>query len=186
MSEKIDYTLIRSDRKTISISVTSEGLIVRAPRSARIAEINRILSEKSGWIRKHLKQAEDLSAVKDAMPKLTTAELTLLKKKAATVIPERLRLYAPLIGVSYGRVTIRCQHTRWGSCSSKGDLNFNCLLMLAPIAVLDSVVVHELCHRKYMDHSDLFYAEVLRVFPQYFECHQWLKTNGPFLLAKIE
>lgn len=186
MNEKIDYTLIRSDRKTISISVTSDGLIVRAPRTARIAEINRILSEKTAWIRKHLKQAEELSAVKDAVPKLTADELALLKKKATAIIPERLRHYAPLIGVSYGKVSIRCQHTRWGSCSSKGDLNFNCLLMLVPPAVLDSVVVHELCHRKYMDHSDRFYAEVLRVFPQYFECHHWLKTNGPLLLAKIE
>ena len=94
------------------------------------------------------------------------------------VIPERVRHFAPLIGVDYGRITIRCQRTRWGSCSAKGNLSFNCLLMLLPNEVVDSVVVHELCHRKHMNHSPLFYAEIERVFPEYRKCSKWLKENG--------
>ena len=93
--------------------------------------------------------------------------------------------YAPQIGVDYGRITIRCQRTRWGSCSAKGNLNFNCLLMLAPPEVLDSVVVHELCHRREMNHSPRFYALVLRVFPDYHRWDRWLKDNGPALMARI-
>ena len=94
--------------------------------------------------------------------------------------------YAPLVGVSYGRITIRCQRTRWGSCSSKGNLNFNCLLMLAPPEVLDCIVVHELCHRKEMNHSQRFYAEVLRVMPDYRERYKWLKENGHMLMAMLD
>ena len=93
--------------------------------------------------------------------------------------------YAPIVGVSYGRITIRSQRSRWGSCSSNGNLNFNCLLMLVPPGVLDSVVVHELCHRKEMNHSPRFYAEVLRVLPDYRERDRWLKENGAMLMARL-
>ena len=86
--------------------------------------------------------------------------------------------------MEYGRVTIRAQRTRWGSCTARGDLSFNCLLMLAPPEAIDSVVVHELCHRRHMDHSPAFYTEVLRAFPDYHEWQRWLKENGPVLLAR--
>ena len=83
-----------------------------------------------------------------------------LADKARIFIPERVKYYAEVIGVDYGRITIRCQKTRWGSCSSKGNLNFNCLLMLMPSEVIDYVVVHELCHIKQMNHSKAFWKEV--------------------------
>ncbi len=112
------------------------------------------------------------------MKPLTDAERKELIIKAKAVIPQRVQYYAPIVGVDYGRITIRCQRTRWGSCSSKGNLNFNCLLMLMPEKVIDSVVVHELCHRKHMNHSAQFYAEVERVFPEYKKCRAWLKEHG--------
>ena len=112
-------------------------------------------------------------------------ELNELKRKAKSIIPERAAYYAALIGVSYGRISIRSQRTKWGSCSAKGNLNFNCLLMLAPPEVLDSVVVHELCHRKEMNHSKQFYDEVLRVFPEYKKWNKWLKDNGAALMARL-
>lgn len=91
-------------------------------------------------------------------------------------------LYAEKLGVTYGRITIRCQKSRWGSCSSRGDLSFNCTLMKCPPEALDSVVAHELCHRKEMNHSARFYAEVLRVFPDYPKWHRWLKETGSLYL----
>ena len=81
--------------------------------------------------------------------------------QAVKTIPEKVRYYAPLVGVTYGRITIRNQRTRWGSCSSKGNLYFNCLLMLAPPEVLESVVVHELCHRKEMNHSKMKWNQLM-------------------------
>ena len=101
-------------------------------------------------------------------------------------IPERAALLAKRIGVEYNRITIRCQKTRWGSCSSKGNLSFNCLLMLTPPEVIDSVIVHELCHLKYMDHSEKFYAEVQKYCPDYRRCNSWLKKNGKVLMMRVE
>ena len=90
------------------------------------------------------------------------------------------------MGVTYGRITIRSQHTLWGSCSSKGNLNFNCLLMLTPPEVLDYVVVHELCHRKEMNHSARFWAEVEHVLSDYEIRRKWLRENGTALISRLE
>ena len=105
--------------------------------------------------------------------------------RAAAIIPPRVRHYAALLGVTYGRITIRNQKTRWGSCTSDGNLNFNCLLVETPPEVLDSVVVHELCHRIHQNHSKAFYAEIARVFPDYDRCAKWLKENGGLLIMRM-
>ena len=90
-----------------------------------------------------------------------------------------------MLGAEFNRVTIRCQKTRWGSCSAKKNLNFNCLLMLAPAEVIDSVVAHEVCHLKEMNHGARFYALVREIFPDYDRCNRWLKDNGKLLMARI-
>ena len=105
--------------------------------------------------------------------------------KASIDNSKRVRHFAPLIGVDYGRITIRNQRTRGGSCSSKGNINFNCLLMLLPDDVIDYVVVHELCHRKQMNHSPKFYAEIEKVFTEYQRCQKWLKENGGMYLRRL-
>jgi predicted metal-dependent hydrolase len=112
-------------------------------------------------------------------------EIRALADRALKVIPERAAHFAPLVGVQYGRITIRNQKTRWGSCSSKGNLNFNCLLMLAPPEVLDYVIVHELCHRKEMNHSPRFWSEVAKVIPDYKKHEKWLKTEGTRLMRRM-
>ncbi len=101
------------------------------------------------------------------------------------IIPDKVRFYAEKIGVDYGRVTIRNQKTRWGSCSAKGNLNFNCLLMLAPEDVLDYVVIHELCHRKEMNHSPRFWSEVAKIMPDYKNSKIWLKENGNDIIRRM-
>ena len=161
-------------------------LIIRAPYLATDREIARFIQSHQSRIDSHLSKAQRREQELKAVRRLTEQELQDLAARALKVIPERVAHYAPLIGVTYGRITIRNQRTRWGSCSAKGNLNFNCLLMLAPPGVLDSVVVHELCHRKHMNHSAAFYAEVLRVFPDYWAQHGWLKVHGDQLLAMQE
>ncbi len=177
--------IIRSRRKTIGIEITPDGrLLVRAPMRMPERTILRFVEEKRPWIEKHLEKVKaDNTQQADV---LTEEELRVLREKAGRVIPERVGYYALRIGVTYGRITIRTQKTRWGSCSGKGNLNFNCLLMLAPAEALDSVIVHELCHRKEMNHSARFYAEVLRVFPEYKKWNAWLKKNGPGLMRRVK
>ena len=102
-----------------------------------------------------------------------------------TVIPDRVRHFAPMVGVTYGRITIRNQRSRWGSCSGKGNLNFNCLLMLTPSFCLDYVVVHELCHRLEMNHSPAFWAQVERVLPDYRKSRDWLKEHEKELIGRL-
>lgn len=83
--------------------------------------------------------------------------------------------FAEQIGVTYGRITIRSQKTRWGSCSSKGNLNFNYRLYYMPEELMDYVIIHELCHRRHMNHSKEFWAEVERYCPDYRERRKKLK-----------
>ena len=181
----MEYQIIRSSRRTLALQVKNGQLIVRAPHKARDADIQKFVQKNMAWIEKQLKKAQARSERARGVTPMTPDQLAQLKKQAAEVIPERVSHYAALMGVSYGRITIRCQRTRWGSCSSKGNLNFNCLLMLAPPQVLDSVVVHELCHREQMNHSPRFYARLLAVFPEYYEWHDWLKQNGDALFARL-
>ena len=140
------------------------------------------MEEKSGWIEKHLAQLRRQSG--SAEPAFTAGQLRQLAEAARQDLPRRVARFAPLVGVSYGRITIRAQKSRWGSCSSKGNLNFNCLLMLCPEEVRDYVVVHELCHRKEMNHSKAFWSEVEKVLPHYMESVKWLKNAGSILMMK--
>ena len=179
----MDYELIRSDRRTVSAQIKGGKLIVRAPRRMPESQINAFLAKHKRWIETHLTASEERKRAADTLPTFTPEQIRVLAERAKKVISERVAYYAPKVGVSYGRITIRLQGTRWGSCSSLGNLNFNCLLMLAPLGTIDSVVVHELCHRKQMNHSPRFYREVLRVYPNYYEDQRWLKEEGHRLLV---
>ena len=180
-------TVIRSNRKTISIQVNPDLTVtVRAPKRLPQREIDRILKEKESWINKHIdkiKNRKEKYNSANAKP-FNREEIEELANKALQYIPKRVEYYSKIIGVSYGRVTIRNQKTRWGSCSSKGNLNFNCLLMLTPPEVIDYVVVHELCHRKEMNHSKAFWSEVEKVIPNYKDYVRWLKNEGSQIIIR--
>ena len=179
-------TVIRSNRKTVAIQVNSDlSVTVRAPYSASEKDIEEILKKKEAWISRHIEKIKKTKERFEAEPteKLTREKVIALAEEALKVIPERVEYFAKVIGVTYGKITVRNQKTRWGSCSSKGNLNFNCLLMLAPPEVLDYVVVHELCHRKQMNHSKAFWSEVEKVFPDYKEARKWLKEDGSQMIT---
>lgn len=179
------YKLIRSNRKSIAIEVRAEGILVRAPLQATQAAITAFVNNKADWIKKAQAKIAAAPTPPPVENPLSMEEIRELANRALQYIPERVRYYAPLVGVNFGRITIRNQRSRWGSCSAKGNLNFNCLLMLTPPEVIDSVVVHELCHRKEMNHSKAFYSEVLRVFPDYWKWDKWLKENGDKLMRRM-
>lgn len=179
-------TVIRSNRKTVAIQVNSNlSVTVRAPRSVSEKDIEEILKKKEAWISKHIEKIKETKERVEAEPteKLTREKVIALAEEALKVIPERVEYFAKVIGVTYGKITVRNQKTRWGRCSSKGNLNFNCLLMLAPPEVLDYVVVHELCHRKQMNHSKAFWLEVEKVLPDYKEVRKWLKEEGSQMIT---
>jgi len=178
-------TVIRSRRRTIGIEISKpDEVTVRVPLRCPETEIRKALAERKDWIAKHLEKVRQREAEAQGLPPVSAEEIRRLADRARVYFPARVRMFAGLIGVTYGRITIRNQHTRWGSCSSKGNLNFNCLLMLCPPQVIDYVVVHELCHRKELNHSPRFWAEVERILPEYRTYEKWLKKNGHVLMAR--
>lgn len=177
--EQINYQVIRSDRKTLALQILPDGtVVVRCPQKATREQISRFVADHEDWIRKHI-------AKKPQVTKLTANQIRELAERAKISIPPLVAAWAKKLGVSYGRITIRNQRTRWGSCSSCGNLNFNCMLMLAPPQILEYVIVHELCHRKHMDHSPAFWALVQHHLPDQEVCRRWLKQNGSRLLAQM-
>lgn len=177
--------VVRSNRKTLAIEINNQEILVRAPFFVRDEEIAEFIDEKKSWIEKHLKRIKVRQEALENIEPYTMDEIRILAEKALQIIPGKVKYYASLIGVDYGRITIRNQRSRWGSCSSAGNLNFNCLLMELPDEIIDSVVVHELCHRKHMNHSSEFYKEIERVFPKYSECRKWLKENGGAVIDRL-
>lgn len=177
----IPVQIVRSRRKTISLEIKKDcRVVLRVPNRMPKRDIVRFLNEKQSWLEENyakMVQRNKVRMAAKAKYHLSDSKIHELAEQAVEVVPKRVAHYAARMDVTYGRITIRHQRTRWGSCSSNGNLNFNCLLMLAPPEVLDYVVVHELCHRKYMNHSKQFWAEVAKVMPDYKKCERWLKRR---------
>ena len=179
MARQKQYELIRSARRTLSVEVRLDGtVIVRAPKKCPQSEINRFLKERQDWIQEKLLLMKARQRDAEKVQSLSEEEQKLSKETAREALEQKLRYYAPKMGVTYGRVSVRDQKTRWGSCSSEGNLNFNWRLIMAPPGVMDYVVVHELAHRKEMNHSKAFWNEVEKVIPDYKRWVKWLKEEG--------
>ena len=182
----IEFRVIRSARKTLQVEIRPDGeVLVRAPRHLSDNEIRRFVETKAGWIEEHTAKVKARARKAADLERLSMDDIRRLADEAATDIPERVRRFAPVVGVQYGRITIRNQKSKWGSCSSRGNLNFNCLLMHAPPSVRDYVVVHELCHLVELNHSKRFWALVSGVLPEYRKEEQWLKTQGMLIMRRM-
>ena len=176
----ISYTLIRSSRKTLSLEVRPDGTVtVRAPRRLSEKAIRDFVASKESWLRGKLQKYES------PLPPLTAGELAQLKQQAKEDLSRRVSFWASQVGVGFERITIRAQRTRWGSCSGGGNLNFNCLLMLSPPEIRDYVVIHELCHRREMNHSPRFWALVAANCPDYNAARRWLRTEGRTIMERV-
>lgn len=101
-----------------------------------------------------------------------------LIERARDHIVDRVKYYSQNYDLKFRRVAIKDTVSRWGSCSSDKNLNFNWRLSFAPLKVLDYVIVHELCHTIQMNHSNSFWEEVEKVMPEYKIAEKWLKING--------
>lgn len=174
-----EYELIRSQRKSLALQVKGDGIVVvRAPLRLPKDKIDSFVMEHRDWIEKQKNRVQELSCKRR---EITEQERLEGIQKALKIFPERTAFFAGRMGVDYGRITVREQKTRWGSCSQKGNLNFNWKLVLMPQEILDYVVVHELAHRKEMNHSARFWAIVEQVLPDYQNRRNELKKLGQFL-----
>lgn len=188
MNKKISYEIIYSRRKTVAIQITRDARVqVRAPYGCPRSFVDSFVHEKSDWIARHLAQAEKMKEERTSSehPPLPEKERSRYMEIARDIFTRKTAYYARIMGVTYGRISIREQKTRWGSCSSQGNLNFNWRLIFAPENVLDYVVVHELAHRKEMNHSKAFYAIVESVLPDYRVSRKWLRDNGDVLWSAV-
>jgi predicted metal-dependent hydrolase len=152
-------------------------LVVR-PRATQ-AEIDAAIAANIEWLAKQLEKA--------VAPSLGLERLRLTEEQGRREARARISLLvqceATALGVTYERITLRDQRSRWGSCSSKGALSFNWRLVLAPHDVLDYVVVHEVCHLVEHHHGPEFWKLVARRRPNYLESKEWLDANGWEILA---
>lgn len=169
----ITYQWIRSRRKTIAIQIDREGqVIVRTPYGITKRQVEEFLDEKKDWILQTRQRVEKRKTEQIPISEEVRREGI---ERAKRIFPERTAYFAKRMGVDYGRITIREQKTRWGSCSSKGNLNFNWKLVLLDPELLDYVVVHELAHRREMNHSVVFWKVVEAELLDYRERRRRLK-----------
>jgi len=210
--------IIRSDRKTLSLSINENAeLIVRAPNRASYDEIQKFISEKSAWIEKNhrlikARLKDDLNHNLNSqclylgslypikidhnsfdqisfngqiftMNDESSETISLIlkswyKKRFMEVALPRLNYFSDKYNLKVNQVRVKEQKTLWGSCSSKNNINLNYLLIMAPIKVIDYVIVHELVHTIHKNHSVKFWQEVETIMPRYKEARYWLKDNG--------
>ena len=161
----MDYTVIRSSRRTMALEITREArVVVRAPRRAAKEEIERFVAAHRDWIETHLAKRQ---AYLEAHPPLTDGEIAALRAKAKAYLPGRVAYWAGRMGVAPTGLHITSARTRFGSCSGKNSLSFSLYLMQYSPEAIDYVVVHELCHIRHKNHSPAFYAEVAKYMPDF-------------------
>ncbi len=159
----MEYEVIYSKRKTLSLVIKNGNLIVRAPIGTKMSKIKSLVKSHEEWIEKGIRKTKE-RAEKE---KISPEEEKLLRKKAKSILPNKTRYYAKIMGLKYGRITITSAKTRFGSCSSKGNISYSFRLMKYPEAAIDYVVVHELAHLVELNHSPRFWAIIASVFPDY-------------------
>lgn len=176
----------RSKRKSAAIKITADmQIVVFVPLYVSDNEIERMVISKSKWIDEHMLKVQSTIDERSKLEKITFEQVKELADQAVEYIPKRVKYYAEKENFIYNKITIKNLVSRWGSCSTKGNLNFNCLLMLTPDYVIDYIVVHELCHLREMNHSEKFWAEVEKIMPDYQRAVLWLKQNGGNLISRM-
>lgn len=176
----------RSKRKSAAIKITADmQIVVFVPLYVSDNEIEKMVISKSKWIDEHMLKVQSTIDERSKLEKITFEQIKELADQAVEYIPKRVKYYAEKENFVYNKITIKNLVSRWGSCSTKGNLNFNCLLMLMPDYVIDYIVVHELCHLREMNHSEKFWTEVEKIMPDYQRAELWLKQNGGNLISRM-
>jgi hypothetical protein len=231
-----NYTLIRSKRRSLSLSIQRGELVVRAPTRAPLYWINEFVAEKSSWIDQQIsiqqQQLRDVYRIKHgSIITLTGSQLTInvrsistqpankrpllrevgsaliiefsanhrashcsvtaehwstklffdwIKNKAIAYMSEKTKLLATQMGQDklLGKIGYRRTRSKWGHCTSNGDIQYNPLIMLAPTHVVDYIIAHEVCHLQHRNHSKRYWRLVEKTCPDYKHAEQWLSDYG--------
>jgi len=184
-----DIVIIKDKRKRRGISITIKNngeIILRAPLNTSDSEINRVISEKTPWIEKTISKVLERKNKAELLPKYTDEDIKKLEFAAKSEIPKIVERYSMILGLTYNKISFRTQKTRWGSCSTKKNLNFNIAIMEAPQQVREYLVVHELAHLKHMNHSKKFWDYVEKQIPDYKIWEKWLKTEGKVVMTRLD
>lgn len=170
----MDIKIIRSKRKTVSLEVTREGaVILRAPEKMSDKEIRAFVDAHTDWLNKAvLRQAQ-----REPVKEYTAAEKQEMVRRVKQIIKPKVEHYSALMGLYPEAVTVTTANTRYGSCSGKNRVCFSYMLADVPEQAVDYVVVHELAHIRYHNHSKDFYALVEKFFPDYKEAEKLLKKR---------
>lgn len=184
MTEIVIDQLVRCRRRSIGLQITRDArLVVRAPQRVSLAQIQELVQAKREWIlRKQALWRTRQQEVAHVIPP-APRELRQLRQRARQLITERVAIYAAQTGLQPRAIRINSAQTRWGSCSPNGNVNFTWRLSLAPLHVIDYVVVHELVHLQEKNHSAQFWQKVAAIMPEYRAAHKWLHQNGHRLVA---
>lgn len=168
----MEYKVIYSDRRTLALSVKEGKLIVRAPRRTPDFKIKEAILAHRDWIQKHISEQAEKAKNHPEPPPEREAEM---RRDARKILTAKTAYFAEKMGLKYGRITITGAKTRFGACSSKGNISYSFRLMSYPEEAIDYVVVHELSHLVEMNHSPRFYKVVESVLPDYKERRKLLK-----------
>jgi hypothetical protein len=150
-------------------------VVVTAPRFASKQMIEQFVASKSEWIKEKLAHFKKHPRV--LVPKHTKKEIVAYKKQARQLVEARIKHFNAIYNFKFQRIAIRNQKTRWGSCSKKGNLNFNYKIVLLPPELADYIVVHELCHLGELNHSRNFWALVEKTVPNWRELRMSLRKD---------
>ena len=176
--KKVEYTLKVSKRaRRMRLAIYGDGaFVVTAPQFVGLGTIEQFIVRKSQWVidkMEYFKQFSGRVLIKNAKH-----EFALHKQSALILAVERMAHFNEIYQFSWGKVTIRNQKTRWGSCSRKGNINFNYKIALLPAHIADYIIVHELCHLKEFNHSRNFWDLVAQAVPNHREVRMELKKTG--------
>lgn len=160
----MDYEVTYSKRRSVTVKVKDCRILVLAPIGFSGAEIDKLLIKHRAWINKRLNEQKIKSTVFDS---LTEEDIKKIKKSARAYLTERTEYYAGIMSAEYSKIRITGAKTRFGSCTSCGNISYSYRLMLYPEAAREYVVVHELAHTFEMNHSKKFYAIIEKVLPDY-------------------